>query len=152
MHIDQSSPATGIALNAFAPSTTDFPLSYKYSTLGIALEGCQHIVLDSSRVMLFSRDGDMYLVELIQDGRSVQRIEIEKVGASTISSCACLVSDEYFFLGSSLGESYLIQWGEEGKEENGESKERKRSLLVSLWVLEGNSETVETDNRARLRK
>ncbi|CAG8532395.1 3944_t:CDS:10 [Paraglomus brasilianum] len=130
IHIDQSSPATGIALNAFASSTTDFPLSYKYSNLGIALESCQHVVLDSSRVMLFSRDGDMYLVELIQDGRSVQRIEIEKVGASTISSCACSVFDRYFFLGSSLGESYLIQWGEEGKEENGESKERKRSLLV----------------------
>ncbi|CAG8474587.1 7722_t:CDS:10 [Paraglomus occultum] len=147
IHIDQSSPATGIALNAFASSTTDFPLSYKYSTLGVALEGCQHVVIDSSRVMLFSRDGDMYLVELIQDGRSVQRIEIEKVGASTIPSCACLVSDGYFFLGSSLGESYLIQYGEEGKEEDGENKERKRSLLVRRNTAELDADLYGTDSR-----
>ncbi|CAG8621050.1 17852_t:CDS:10, partial [Gigaspora margarita] len=110
IHVDQSSPGIGIAVNGYAMSTTDFPLDNSFEHLGLALEGCHYVFLDKDEILLFLRNGDMYLVKLIKDGRSISRITIEKVGTNTLPSCACYVAPGYFFLGSRLGDSHLIQY------------------------------------------
>ncbi|RIB01623.1 CPSF A subunit region-domain-containing protein [Gigaspora rosea] len=110
IHVDQSSPGIGIAVNGYATSTTDFPLDNSFEHLGLALEGCHYVFLDKDEILLFLRNGGMYLVKLIKDGRSISRITIEKVGTNTLPSCACYVAPDYFFLGSRLGDSHLIQY------------------------------------------
>ncbi|CAG8591653.1 23817_t:CDS:10, partial [Racocetra persica] len=110
IHVDQSSPGIGIAVNGYAMSTTDFPLDRSFEHLGLALEGCHYVFLDKDEILIFLRNGDMYLVKLIKDGRSISRITIEKVGTNTLPSCACHVAPGYFFLGSRLGDSHLVQY------------------------------------------
>ncbi|CAG8596773.1 4454_t:CDS:10 [Cetraspora pellucida] len=110
IHVDQSSPGIGITVNGYAMSTTDFPLDRSFEHLGLSLEGCHYVFLDKDEILLFLRNGDMYLVKLIKDGRSISRIAIEKVGANTLPSCACSVAPGYFFLGSRLGDSHLVQY------------------------------------------
>ncbi|CAG8629175.1 177_t:CDS:10 [Dentiscutata erythropus] len=110
IHVDQSSPGIGIAVNGYATSTTDFPLDHSFEHLGLALEGSHYVFLDKDEILLFLRNGDMYLVKLIKDGRSISRITIEKVGTNTLPSCACDVAPGYFFLGSRLGDSHLVQY------------------------------------------
>ncbi|CAG8539305.1 7635_t:CDS:10, partial [Racocetra fulgida] len=105
-----SSPGIGIAVNGYAMSTTDFPLDRSFEHLGLALEGCHYVFLDKDEILIFLRNGDMYLVKLIKDGRSISRITIEKVGTNTLPSCACHVAPGYFFLGSRLGDSHLVQY------------------------------------------
>lgn len=110
IHVNQSSKWIGVAVNGYASSTTDFPLDRSFEHLGLALEGLYHVFLDSDEILFILRNGDLYLVKLIIEERSLTKIELKKVGTSTLPSCSCLVTNGYFFVGSRLGDSYLIQY------------------------------------------
>ncbi|KAK9727894.1 mRNA cleavage and polyadenylation factor subunit [Basidiobolus ranarum] len=111
IHVDQSSPGQGIAVNGHASKCTNFPLEERHE-LGIALEGSQHVFLSSDKLLILLKNGDFYIVELIQNGRSLSSIRMAKAGTSVLPSCACKVLDQYFFLGSRLGDSLLIKYFE----------------------------------------
>ncbi|CAH1761431.1 3424_t:CDS:10 [Entrophospora sp. SA101] len=110
IHVIKNSPGIGVSVNGYASSTTDFPLDSSFEHLGITLEGCKHVFLTTDEILLALRNGDLYLAKLIKDGRSVSKISLEKVGNDTLPSCACYITDGYFFLGSRLGDSHLIQY------------------------------------------
>ncbi|CAG8449548.1 6133_t:CDS:10 [Ambispora gerdemannii] len=109
IHVNQTS-LFGVSVNGYATSATDIPLDYSQEHFGLSLEGSQYVVLDSQRVLLCLRNGNMYLVELQLDGRQVSGIKIYEAGPTTLPSCACRINDRYFFLGSRLGDSYLMQY------------------------------------------
>ncbi|CAG8433080.1 10709_t:CDS:10 [Diversispora eburnea] len=110
IHVNQSSKGIGVAVNGYASSTTDFSLDHSFEHLGLALEGLYHVFLDSDEILFILRNGDLYIVKLIIEERSLTKIELKKVGTSTLPSCSCLVANGYFFVGSRLGDSYFIKY------------------------------------------
>jgi cleavage and polyadenylation specificity factor subunit 1 len=108
-----TSPNVGVALNSYANSATDFPLDHSCENLGLTLEGCHAVVLDATTVLLSLANGEAYMVKLLQSGSSVSGFRLQKVDGFdfTQPSCACMIKEGYFFLGSRLGDSQLISYG-----------------------------------------
>lgn len=110
IHLDQGSTGMGVAVNGFAPMVTDFPLERNLQHLDIALEGSEHVFLAPDQILFTLRSGDMYLVELQQEGRSLSGFKIEKVGTSMQTSCKCSLVPGYYFVGSRYADSMLIKY------------------------------------------
>ena len=110
IHLDQGSAGMGVAVNGYAPLATDFPLQNQ-SHFDIALEGSEHVFLAPDQILFTLRNGDMYLVELQQEGRSLSGFKIEKVGTGgKQTSCKCAFGPGYFFVGSRYADSMLIRY------------------------------------------
>jgi cleavage and polyadenylation specificity factor subunit 1 len=112
IYVDQGSPGIGIAVNARATTSTDFHLRTDQAHLGITLDASNYIFLTPQRLLITLAGGELFLAELIRDGRSIANIRLGKVGASIIASCVCKLGDHYFFLGSRVADSLLIQYVE----------------------------------------
>ncbi|KAF9917041.1 Cleavage and polyadenylation specificity factor subunit 1 [Lobosporangium transversale] len=109
IHLDQGSTGVGVGLNAYAPMVTDFPLQSQHH-FDIALDGAEHVFLAPNQILFTLRNGEMYVVELQQEGRSLSGFKIEKVGSSMQTSCKCSLGLGYFFVGSRYADSMLIKY------------------------------------------
>ncbi|CAG8616381.1 1335_t:CDS:10, partial [Acaulospora colombiana] len=140
-----SSKGIGVSVNGYALSTTDFPLDRSFEHLGLSLEGSHHVFLDSDEILLALRNGDLYLMKLVKDGRSVSRIELKKVGTNTLPSCSCYVANGYFFLGSRLGDSHLIQYKKSKPEQKINDMVNGFNSTARRNTLDFDAELYETD-------
>ncbi|KAG6410854.1 hypothetical protein SASPL_128925 [Salvia splendens] len=62
-------------------------------------------------VAVFStKSGELLLLTLVYDGRVVQRLELMKSRASVLTSDITTIGSSFFFLGSRLGDSLLVQY------------------------------------------
>ncbi|KAK3805180.1 MAG: hypothetical protein J3Q66DRAFT_361128, partial [Benniella sp.] len=93
IHLDQGPAGMGVA-----------------SHFDIALEGSEHVFLAPDQILFTLRNGDMYLVELQQEGRSLSAFKIEKVGTGKQTSCKCSLGHGYFFVGSRYADTMLIKY------------------------------------------
>lgn len=109
IHLDQGSSGMGVAVNGYAPLVTNFPLQDQYH-FDIALEGSQHVFLAPDQILFTLRSGDMYVIELQQEGRSLSGFKIEKAGTSMQTSCKCALGAGYYFVGSRYSDSMLIKY------------------------------------------
>ena len=109
IHLDQSSSGTGVAVNGYAPVITAYPLVSQFH-FDIALEGSEHVFLAPDQILFTLRDGEMYVVELQQEGRSLSGFRIEKAGKSMQTSCKCSLGPGYYFVGSRYSDSMLIKY------------------------------------------
>ncbi|KAG0253424.1 Cleavage and polyadenylation specificity factor subunit 1 [Actinomortierella ambigua] len=131
IHLDQGSTGMGVGVNGYAPSVTEFPLDQQ-GLLEMALEGAHHAFLAPDQILFSLRDGDLYVVHLQQEGRSLSGFRIEKAGSSIQLSCTCALTPGYFFAGSRYGDSMLIKYSskEDGK------KRKKIALAVEAMDLD----------------
>lgn len=109
IHYHSQSASCALGLNEFATmpeGSGEMPKS------NIVVE------LDSSRATWISHDvalfstktGNLLLLSLIYDGRTVQKLELLKSKASVLTSCMSMIGDMFFFLGSRLGDSLFVQY------------------------------------------
>ncbi|KAG0368622.1 CPSF A subunit region-domain-containing protein [Gamsiella multidivaricata] len=109
IHLDQGSTGMGVGVNGYAPMVTEFPLQNQHH-FDIALEGSQHVFLAPDQILFTLRNGDMYVVGLQQEGRSLSGFKIEKAGTSMQTSCKCSLGSGYYFAGSRYADSMLIKY------------------------------------------
>ncbi|KAF8929108.1 Cleavage and polyadenylation specificity factor subunit 1 [Dissophora ornata] len=126
IHIDQGSAGMGVALNGYAPMVTDFPL-LNQNHFDIALEGSQHVFLAPDQILFTLVNGDMYVVELQQEGRSLSGFKIEKAGTSMQTSCKCSLGAGYYFVGSRYADSMLIKYSTKDQ-----IKKKKKSAAIPI--------------------
>lgn len=109
LHYHSQSVSCALALNDFT-MTTEGSSEMPRSNIDVELDSA-HATWISSDVALFStKTGNLLLLSLVYDGRTVQRLELSKSKASSLASCICTVGDAFFFLGSRLGDSLLVQF------------------------------------------
>ncbi|KAG0316254.1 Cleavage and polyadenylation specificity factor subunit 1, partial [Dissophora globulifera] len=130
IHLDQGSAGMGVALNGYAPIVTDFPLQDQHH-FEIALEGSQHVFLAPDQILFTLQNGDMYVVELQQEGRSLSGFKIEKAGASMQTSCKCSLGPGYFFVGSRYADSMLIKYSTKDQ-----IKKKKKSTAIPINTID----------------
>ncbi|KAG0331722.1 Cleavage and polyadenylation specificity factor subunit 1 [Podila humilis] len=134
IYLDQSSTGFGVAVNAYASRVTDFPLETNMQHLDIALEGSEHVFLAPDQILFTLRSGDMYVVELQQDGRSMAGFKIENVGKSMQTSCKCSLVPGYYFVGSRYADSMLIKYSTK------DEVKKKKKVAAALNAMDLDNE------------
>eukprot|EP00041_Stephanoeca_diplocostata_P030602 m.932075 g.932075 ORF g.932075 m.932075 type:complete len:1699 (+) comp23786_c0_seq2:1789-6885(+) len=108
MHLNQATPPFGVALNshatcaAIALRALDGPV--------LTLDRARHTLLDDTgtRILFALHGGELHLLTIVSDGRSVERFQFERLASSVLAQCICRVGADGVFLGSRLGDSLLL--------------------------------------------
>ncbi|KAL2641921.1 hypothetical protein R1flu_009508 [Riccia fluitans] len=131
LHYYNQSSSCGLALNEFA-SAPEGATELPRSKLSVELDAAQ-VTWISHDVALFStKNGNLLLLYLVYDGRTVQKLELSKSRASVLASCMCMVGRTFFFLGSRLGDSLLVQYSPSLSGSNGVDKSSKEEGDIEM--------------------
>ncbi|XP_055372472.1 cleavage and polyadenylation specificity factor subunit 1 [Condylostylus longicornis] len=113
IYLNQSVPPYGVSLNSTADHSTSFPLKPQ-DGVKISLDAAQITFIDSDKLVLSLKTGELYVLTLCVDSmRSVRNFHFNKAASSVLTSCICVCQNEYIFLGSRLGNSLLLRFREE---------------------------------------
>ncbi|KAI8646973.1 CPSF A subunit region-domain-containing protein [Parasitella parasitica] len=128
LHVSQGSPGVGVAVNGYTKKTTEFAgMIYqdKLIEMGLMLDGAKALPFGGDRCLIFMQSGNWAVVQMKMDGSKVVGMNISNIvhkanlgtrtnselsPLATIPSCVTNVNNEYFFLGSRVGDSLLIKW------------------------------------------
>ncbi|EPS69122.1 hypothetical protein M569_05643, partial [Genlisea aurea] len=109
IHYHSQSASCILALNNFAVPV-DSSQEMLRSGISIELDAANATWLTNDVVMFSTKSGELLLLNLIFDGRTVQRLDVTKSRASVLTSDITTIGNSLFFLGSRLGDSLLVQY------------------------------------------
>ncbi|GJN12976.1 hypothetical protein PR202_ga31306 [Eleusine coracana subsp. coracana] len=109
IHYRSQSTSCSLALNSFASQPDGSPEIPKTS-FHAELDVAKATWLSHDIVMFSSKNGEILLLTVVYDGRSVQRLDLMKSKASVLSSGVTTIGRSFFFLGSRLADSLLVQF------------------------------------------
>ncbi|KAL5476911.1 CFT1 [Sanghuangporus weigelae] len=124
IYVDQASRRTALAVNGWAPRVSDMPMQAPHPderTRDLHLEGAHATFIDPRTFFIFTRDGSIYPVEIVMDGRTALRLALgPAMSQTTIPSVVKNVAignnvrdDEsranVIFVGSTVGPSVLLR-------------------------------------------
>jgi len=76
----------------------------------LILEGCRSIMVDDKTVFLVLKDGTIYPVEFVVDGKTVSKLSISPaIAQTTIPTVIRRVDGDHIFIGSTAGPSILLK-------------------------------------------
>ncbi|PUZ46211.1 hypothetical protein GQ55_7G032200 [Panicum hallii var. hallii] len=109
IHYHSQSTSCSLALNSFSSQPDGSPETLKTS-FHVELDAAKATWLSHDIVMFSSKNGEILLLTVVYDGRAVQRLDLMKSKASILSSGATTLGSSFFFLGSRLADSLLVQF------------------------------------------
>ena len=110
IYVDQASRRVVLPVNGWASRITDLSMSPPEHNL--LLEGSRAAFIDEKTVVLTLKDGTIYPVELVVDGKTVTKLSIgAPLAQTTIPSLARTISVTHglCLLGSTVGPSVLVK-------------------------------------------
>ena len=128
IYLHQAKPPNGVALNLLSKESK---FQYKQTTeFPIALDASKFTMLDKSRFLFSMKTGQLCLMTLVSDGRSLKNFEFEPLPSSVLCSCMTRLGPAHLFLGSKFGDSTLLSyWEVAAQEQTGqESPVKKRRV------------------------
>nr|XP_049706135.1 cleavage and polyadenylation specificity factor subunit 1 isoform X2 [Helicoverpa armigera] len=109
IYLNQSVPPYGVSLNSIATHTTNFPLRIQEGVC-ITLDGSCVAGLGEGRFALSLKGGQLYVLTLLADSvRTVRSFHLDRAAASVLTTCMCVIEEDFLFLGSRLGNSLLLR-------------------------------------------
>ncbi len=112
LFVDQSGRRVILPVNGWPARTSDLPmlqLTPTEQTRDLRLEGSRFTFVDERTLFLFTPDGTVYPIELIQDGKTVSRLAMSSALArTTIPAVVKRVGDDHLLVGSIVGPSVLL--------------------------------------------
>ncbi|CAG0890026.1 unnamed protein product [Darwinula stevensoni] len=91
IYLNQSVPPYGVSVNSLAEPSTNFPLKVQEG-VKIALDCAQALFIDSERVVISLKGGELYVLTLVTDSmRSVRSFHFDKAAASVLTACICIL-------------------------------------------------------------
>ncbi|KAL6299343.1 CPSF A subunit region-domain-containing protein [Sparassis latifolia] len=113
IYVDQSSRRVVLPVNGWPPRLSDMSmpvLTPQEQLRDLQLEGARFAFVDDRTLFVVLRDGTVYPVEVIVDGKTVSRLSMASpVARTTIPACVRRVEDNYLFIGSIVGPSVLLK-------------------------------------------
>uniref|UniRef100_A0ACD5YDD5 Uncharacterized protein n=1 Tax=Avena sativa TaxID=4498 RepID=A0ACD5YDD5_AVESA len=109
IHYHSQSTSCSLALNSFSSQPDGSPEIPKIN-FHVELDAAKATWLSNDIVMFSTKTGEMLLLTVVYDGRTVHRLDLMKSKASVISSGVTTIGSSFFFLGSRLGDSLLVQF------------------------------------------
>ncbi|KAK3787111.1 hypothetical protein RRG08_030274 [Elysia crispata] len=112
LYLNQSVPPFGVSLNSIADSSTNFPLKIQ-ENVHCTLDSARYTLISNDRLVLSLKGGELYVLTLVVDGmRCVREFHFDRSASSVLTTCMCVCSENYLFLGSRLGNSLLLKYTE----------------------------------------
>ncbi|KAF9008327.1 CPSF A subunit region-domain-containing protein [Cyathus striatus] len=144
IYVDQASRRIALAVNGWASRVSDITYLPSDPTLDLQLEASKAMFVDDRTFFLVLKDGTVYPVEIVVDGRVVSGISIGKALArTTVPSCALRLvargagmellgrEGENIFVGSTVGPSVLLKTSHvEVEEEEGDEDVKMEQAVV----------------------
>lgn len=113
IYVDQSSKRVALQVNEWATRMSDLsylPLNEEDAPGKLILEGCRSIMVDDKTVFLVLKDGTIYPVEFVVDGKTVSKLSISPaIAQTTIPTVIKRVDGDHIFIGSTAGPSILLK-------------------------------------------
>uniref|UniRef100_A0A1D1XMC9 Cleavage and polyadenylation specificity factor 160 kDa subunit n=1 Tax=Anthurium amnicola TaxID=1678845 RepID=A0A1D1XMC9_9ARAE len=103
------SASCALGLNSFSiplENSSDIPRAH----FCVELDTANAAWLSHDVAIFSTKTGELLLLTLFYDGRIVQRLELSKSKASVLTSGITTIGNSFFFLGSRLGDSLLVQY------------------------------------------
>ncbi|KAH7664725.1 cleavage and polyadenylation specificity factor subunit 1 protein [Dioscorea alata] len=105
----QESVSCALVLNGFYVQSESSSEMLK-SNFSVELDAAHAAWLSYDVAILTTKTGELLLLTLVYDGRAVQRLDLMKSKASVLTSGIATIGNSFFFLGSRLGDSLLVQY------------------------------------------
>ncbi|KAL5727982.1 hypothetical protein ACHQM5_001115 [Ranunculus cassubicifolius] len=109
IHYHSQSATCALALNNYAVSGDGSP-DLPRSSFSVELDAANATWLLHDKVLLSTKNGELLSLTLLYDGRVVHRLELSKLRAAVLTSGMTTIGNSFFFLGSRLGDSMLVQY------------------------------------------
>jgi cleavage and polyadenylation specificity factor subunit 1 len=113
VYVDQSSRRVVLPLNGWSTRVSDMPLpsvTPEERLRNIDLQGSRSSFVDDRSIFVILRDGTVYPVEFVVDGKTVSKLVIAPALArATIPSVVTKINDDLLFIGSTVGPSVLLR-------------------------------------------
>jgi len=110
IYVDQSSKRVALPLNGWSSRISDVPLLPADPTRNLLLEGSRSVFVDDKTFFLILKDGTVYPVEIVVDGKTVSKLTMSPPLAQTsIPSIARNIGNDHIFVGSTVGPSVLLK-------------------------------------------
>lgn len=116
IYVDESTQRVAVPVNGWPMRVSDLPMpsvSPAEQNRDLALEGARAAFVDDKTLFIILRDGSIYPLEIIVDGKSVSKLQLgsEALARTTIP---CLVNrigsaGTLMFVGSMVGPSVLLK-------------------------------------------
>ena len=113
VYVDQASRRVILPLNGWPARTSDMPmpsLTPDEQIRDLQIEGARFTFVDERTLYIFGKDGTVYPVEIILDGKTVSRLSMSTpIARSTIPAIVRRVGENHLFIGSTVGPSVLLR-------------------------------------------
>jgi len=113
IYVDQSSKRIPLPLNGWPSRTTDLPMpaiAPENQSRNLELEGCRAAFVDDKTIFIICRDGTVYPVDMVIDGKTVSKLTMAPALAqTTIPAVVKRITDGHIFIGSTVGPSVLLK-------------------------------------------
>ena len=125
IYVDQSSRRLALPLNGWTSRLSDIPLlpiALADEGRKLNLEGSRSVFVDEKTFFVIVKDGTLYPVEIVVDGKTVSKLTMSApLAQSSIPSTAMNIGSDHIFIGSTVGPSVLLKAAhveEDGDEEH----------------------------------
>ncbi|KAG6916934.1 hypothetical protein DXG01_004621 [Tephrocybe rancida] len=112
IYVDQSSRRVILPLNGWPSRISDFPLPPippENQDRNLELEGCRATFVDDKTIFVFLKDGSVYPVDIVIDGKTVSKLTMGTALAQTTAPTVVRrITDTHVFVGSTVGPSVLL--------------------------------------------
>ncbi|KAI0731786.1 CPSF A subunit region-domain-containing protein [Fomitopsis betulina] len=113
LYVDQASRRVILPLNGWPARTSEMSmpsLTPEEQSKDLQIEGARFSFIDERNLYIFGKDGTVYPVEIILDGKTVSRLSMaEPIARSTIPAIVRRVGEDHLFIGSTVGPSVLLK-------------------------------------------
>ncbi|KAF5380083.1 hypothetical protein D9615_006209 [Tricholomella constricta] len=113
IYVDQASRRVVLPLNGWPGRISDLPLPPippEHQTRNIELEGSRASFVDDKTIFIILKDGSVYPVDIVIDGKTVSKLTIgAALAQTTVPTVVRRISESHLFVGSTVGPSVLLK-------------------------------------------
>lgn len=110
IYVDQSSRRIALPVNGWASRISDMQLLPADSARKFNLEGSRSVFVDDKNFFIILKDGTVYPIEIVVDGKSVSKMLMSPPLAQTsVPSIVRNIGNDHIFVGSTAGPSVLLK-------------------------------------------
>lgn len=134
IYVDQSSRRVALPVNGWTSRISDLqllPIPPADKERHLVLEGSRTLFVDDKTFFVILRDGTVYPVEIVADGKTVSKLVLSPPLAQTsVPSLVKNLGEDHIFVGSTVGPSVLLKAAHVEEEVENDGEDAAPSAIV----------------------
>ena len=150
IYVDQSSRRLALPLNGWISRLSDIPLlpiAPVDEPRKLILEGSRSVFVDDKTFFVILKDGAVYPVEIVVDGKTVSKLTMSPpLAQSSIPSVAMNIGNDHIFIGSTVGPSVLLKAAHVEEEDLDKDEDKNGEHSAPAAVVQGDPMEFDDDD------